>query len=707
MARGVAVPSLAALTSMQPDKLGRYRILGILGRGGMGVVYEGLDPQIDRPVAIKTIALDALDEREKSMFEVRFAAEMRSSGRLQHHNIAALYDTGRDGGTAYIVMERVSGHDLKWHLAAGERFSTQQAVAITQQLLAALNYAHGRQVIHRDVKPANVILQSDGVIKLCDFGVARLADADATRTQGMVVGSLRYASPEQVLGQTIDARTDLFSAGVLLFELLTGAQPFKGQSDVEILHRIATEPAPSPRALDPTIPIEIDAAVRRAMAKHPDERFGSAAEFSKALGDSALTLPGNLLPARALAGPTPPHDATASVRGNRPSWWAAGGAVLLLAVGAWALMRPTPETLATIQSQAAVPALTAASRPQAPLLVAPPAAPTSELPARLPVPAPAVATSGSPLPVPVPVPVPPPSLSTSAASTPAPARTEASASASKQLLRMAPPPSKVSLLPTEGVWRGQLACGPVLSRPDGPGNAAFTADLDIHVEGQRIRWTRQTARVSETVEGRFDEQGRFSAEGQGARKDRAETWLERASGLFVPATRRIEGQLQILRSKDKSVARDCTIVARRDEAPGDRGLNASPSTSSVNRPQNLAAVQGAWRGRLACGASLSVNVPQATVMAYTVDLEIDIAGSRITLLRENSRLQEKAAGDVDVQGRFTAEGLGAFKDSSGNWLLQASGGYLPKTGRIEGRMQLLRGSDRGLARECSFRAERR
>ena len=235
---------------MQPDSLGRYRIVGLLGRGGMGVVYEGHDPQIDRTVAIKMIALDALSTQERALFEARFRAEMRSSGRLQHHNIAALYDTGRDDGTAYIVMELVTGHDLKWHLANGPRFSLQQAVGITLQLLTALDYAHGRQVIHRDVKPANVMLQDDGVVKLCDFGVARLAEADATRTQGMLVGSLRYASPEQILGQPIDARTDVFSAGVLLFELLTGVLPFKGQSDVEVLHRIATEPAPSSRSVD-------------------------------------------------------------------------------------------------------------------------------------------------------------------------------------------------------------------------------------------------------------------------------------------------------------------------------------------------------------------------------------------------------------------------------------------------------------------------
>ncbi len=149
---------------MQPTHLGRYQIVGVLGRGGMGVVYEGHDPQIERAVAIKTIAIDSLNEQERALFESRFRAEMRSSGRLQHQHIAALYDAGRDGGTAYIVMELVQGQDLKQRLAAGERFSVEQAVQITLQLLAALAFAHRHEVIHRDVKPANVMLRNDGVV---------------------------------------------------------------------------------------------------------------------------------------------------------------------------------------------------------------------------------------------------------------------------------------------------------------------------------------------------------------------------------------------------------------------------------------------------------------------------------------------------------------------------------------------------------------
>ncbi len=662
---------------MHPEQLGRYRVVGALGRGGMGLVYEGHDPQIDRSVAIKTIALDALDEREKAMFEVRFQAEMRSAGRLQHPNIAAIYDTGRDGGTAFIVMELVSGHDLKWHLAASERFGIHQAITISLQLLAALDYAHRRQVIHRDVKPANVILQADGVVKLCDFGVARLADADATRTQGLIVGSLRYASPEQILGHQIDARTDVFSAGVLLFELLTGTLPFIGSSDAEILHRITTEAAPSPRARNPDIPVGIDAAVRRAMAKDPDDRFGSAAEFAQALGGSTNTSPGTM-PGFAATSDKLPVGAVARVSGNLRWGWAAGAAAILAAIGAWALLRPTPTSIEPTQPMPGAPAASPAPTPQVQAPVLPPAVPASTAP-----PASAVAAEGA------------------AASKPATARPPVATASG-------PPPRKAPLLPAEGLWRGQLVCGPALSRPLGPANVSFTSEIEVQIQGRNIRWSRGSELISSTVAGRFDAQGHFSAEGQGARKDRAESWLEQASGEYVPATRRIEGRMQIIR-QDKSVARECTLVARSGSAPGAPLRPTSPSSSSpaASSPRLLALMQGAWRGRVACGSSLSANTPRAIAAAYTADVSIDIAGSRITLLRDQSNLSEKTVGEVDSQGRFKASGSGAFKDKVGDWLVQASGQYLPKAATIEGRMQILRKSDSGLTRECSLVAERR
>jgi hypothetical protein len=569
---------------MQPAELGRYRILGVLGRGGMGVVYNAHDPQIDRAVAIKTIALDGLSEHERAMFEGRFRSEMRSAGRLQHQNIAALYDTGRDGDTAYIVMERVTGHDLKRRLAGGERFRVPRALDIAVQLLAALEFAHRRQVIHRDVKPANVMLQSDGTVKLCDFGVARLADSDATRTQGMIGGSLRYASPEQISGQPVDARTDVFSTGVLLFELLTGVLPFQGRSDVEVLDRIAHEPAPSLHSIDPAIPVEIDAAVRRALSKDPTDRFASAAEFARALGGSSITSMDTLPAApaaRPVALPAPPpvpvaDPAARPARSRLGVWAAVGSGALALAFGAWFALRPTPAPVSTAVQ------LPAASAPQpARAGASEPAGGTLAL-APSPLPAPA----SHPPPVPPTMGAAPPPLSPSpTAAAPARHRTGAPAAApppkpaAATSNANAPPPPAATTNPqpvaiAQGTWSGPLSCGPSLvPNYTGPGSQAFKADLVIDVAGQRITWARSDANFSETVAGTFDAQGRFSAEGNGSfsaegnadYKDDPQrySWRVKAQGEYLAQEQRIEARVQMLWMKDGSVARECTLRAER------------------------------------------------------------------------------------------------------------------------------------------------
>lgn len=674
---------------MQPAALGRYRIVGVLGRGGMGVVYEGHDPQIERAVAIKTIALDALNEQEKAMFEARFRAEMRSAGRLQHHNIAALYDTGRDGGSAFIVMERVTGHDLKRRLVAGERFSVSQSVDITVQLLAALEFAHRRQVIHRDVKPANVMLQSDGVVKLCDFGVAQLTDSDATRTQGMVVGSLRYASPEQILGQPIDARTDVFSTGVLLFELLTGELPFRGQSDVEILHRIATDQAPSPRSIDPSIPIEIDDAVQRAMARDPADRFASAKEFARALGASSIpsldTLPVMPLASSPAASPA---SVGAPAPGKFPWAVAAGCGAILVALGAWYTLQPAPIVKFGRSLAVSAPDRTLASA-SAPA----PAPVPSSAPGLVPAPTATAAAPATPKPA-------------APASVPAHIRPGAAAPTKLSAIPAAVPSKPApAVRPAEGAWRGQLACGPILSETTGPGSGAFTAELSIEINGPRIVWMRNTSIVNETVVGTFDVQGRFSAEGQGSRKDRPEYWRVRARGEFVPKTDRIEGRVQLLRSNDSSVARECTLVAGRGAAPAVAATTDRPA-SSTSSQRILAIPPGAWSGRLACGATLSANVAHPEANAFTADMAVDIVGTRITLARNQASYTEKSVGFVDGQGRFSANGYGSYTDHHADWRVQARGEFQPKANRIEGRVQLLRTSDGGVARECTLRADR-
>ena len=199
---------------MSLQKLGRYDLIRVLGKGAMGLVYEGRDPNLDRRVAIKTIKVENLSEEEAAEYEVRFRTEARSAARLQHPNIVSVYDSDRDIDIAYLVMEFIQGEDLKHHLDKGVRYSLEQAAGIMNDLLSALDYAHRQNIVHRDVKPANLLIEPSGRVKLTDFGVARIQDSgEATRTQGTMVGTLKYMSPEQVQGLPVDSRSDLFAAG--------------------------------------------------------------------------------------------------------------------------------------------------------------------------------------------------------------------------------------------------------------------------------------------------------------------------------------------------------------------------------------------------------------------------------------------------------------------------------------------------------------
>jgi serine/threonine protein kinase len=218
---------------MSLKKLGRYDLIRVLGKGAMGLVYEGRDPNLDRRVAIKTIKVENLSDEAAAEYEVRFRTEARSAARLQHPNIVSVYDSDRDGDIAFLVMEFVEGDDLKHHLDKGEVYTLQQTLSVMTDLLSALNYAHQQKIVHRDIKPANLLVQASGSIKLADFGVARIQNSgDATRTQGSIVGTLKYMSPEQLEGRPIDARADLFAAGVVLYQLLTSQRPFDGDTDL-------------------------------------------------------------------------------------------------------------------------------------------------------------------------------------------------------------------------------------------------------------------------------------------------------------------------------------------------------------------------------------------------------------------------------------------------------------------------------------------
>jgi len=295
----------------QPKSLGRYQIQGVLGKGAMGLVYDGLDPGLNRRVAIKTILTRKLDAEAARLISVRFEREVRAVARLNHRNIIQVYDFGTEGELAYIVMEYVQGRELKDCFEAKERFDLATIFRFMIELLDALEFAHEAGVIHRDIKPANVMVDAGGHAKLTDFGVARVVEpegdqAEATRA-GTIVGTPSYMSPEQIQGQTIDRRTDIFSAGVLFYEFLTGQKPFEG-TQWGLAKKIIQDDPVWPSALV-QIPPAIDRVIARALAKDPEHRYQSARKFADALkrilAGKPPEDPDEVLPLPAAATPAP------------------------------------------------------------------------------------------------------------------------------------------------------------------------------------------------------------------------------------------------------------------------------------------------------------------------------------------------------------------------------------------------------------------
>jgi serine/threonine protein kinase len=265
--------------------LGRYQIRGVLGKGAMGLVYDGFDPKLNRRVAIKTILTRTLDEATARHYAMRFRREVRAVARLNHPNIVQVYDFGTEGDLAYIVMEYIQGRELKDYFDAKERFDLKTIFRLMTELLDALEFAHEAGVIHRDVKPANVMVDASGHAKLTDFGVARVTEpdgeqAEATRA-GAIVGTLSYMSPEQLQGQTIDRRTDIFSAGIVFYQFLTGQKPFEG-TQWELAKKIIQDDPVWPSSIVQISPA-IDRVVARALAKLPEHRYRSARSFAGSL----------------------------------------------------------------------------------------------------------------------------------------------------------------------------------------------------------------------------------------------------------------------------------------------------------------------------------------------------------------------------------------------------------------------------------------
>jgi len=258
-------------------QLGRYKILGELGRGAMGVVYRAEDPVLDRPLAIKTIFISAEDADRKE-YEARFTQEARAAGKLAHPGIVTIYDVGREGDLIYMAMELLEGTDLSTR-AAKEKFSVAEAVRIVEQVADALAFAHDRGVVHRDIKPPNIMLVGRGRVKIMDFGIARMRSSDLKTQTGMMMGTPRYMSPEQVAGRPVDQRSDIFSLGTVLYEMLTGSKLFSGNDATEIMYNVAQLRPVPPSRINRQVPAMLDLVVAKALEKDAGERYQDAHQF--------------------------------------------------------------------------------------------------------------------------------------------------------------------------------------------------------------------------------------------------------------------------------------------------------------------------------------------------------------------------------------------------------------------------------------------
>jgi len=288
------------------DRLGRYKVLAELGRGAMGTVYQARDPKIDRLVAIKTISVPGPTPNGADNFRERFFREARAAGRLSHPGIVTIYDVDEDSECGpFIVMEYVPGLTLE-RILSGEsgQMSPVMALDIAEQLAQALHYAHGQGIVHRDIKPANIIVTEQGRAKITDFGIAKLDLSQFTAT-GQVFGTPAYMSPEQIEGEEVDARSDLFSLGVVLYSMLTGYRPFQGNSAATISYKLVYKDPVPVSALNSALPVHLDYVISRALAKSPAQRYQSGEEMAFDLQDVRAgvrprTLNGELQPSNSV-----------------------------------------------------------------------------------------------------------------------------------------------------------------------------------------------------------------------------------------------------------------------------------------------------------------------------------------------------------------------------------------------------------------------
>jgi len=277
------------------EQIGRYKVLSELGRGAMGIVYQAQDPTIGRLVAIKTIRLGELTHpEEREQLRSRLFREAQSAGSLSHPGIVTIYDIAEEKDLAYISMEFVEGQTLERILNTGAIADAKYLVSVATQTALALDYAHSKGIVHRDIKPGNIMVNAEGMVKITDFGIARIASSKFTHT-GTVMGTPSYMSPEQVRGAAVDGRSDMFSLGVVLYEMLTGQKPFTGESITTIIFKIVSENPIPAKEINPSVGTKMNAVVMRALAKEPAERYQACREFAEAI-QAAAAQTANLTP---------------------------------------------------------------------------------------------------------------------------------------------------------------------------------------------------------------------------------------------------------------------------------------------------------------------------------------------------------------------------------------------------------------------------
>ena len=279
-------------TATSIKTLGRYEILSELGQGAMGVVYKARDPMLDRIVAIKTINL-TLPKEELAEFEARFYQEAKAAGGLSHLNIVTIHDIGRSDRVAYMAMEYLEGQELRRLMQSRVPIQIAHALDIAAQVAEGLQFAHDRQIIHRDIKPANIMVLNDGLVKITDFGIARMRNNEVKTMTGMILGSPKYMSPEQVSGKRADTRSDIFSLGVVLYEMLTGTSPFVADNIHGVMYQTMNFNPPAPRTLNSELPDVLNFIVAKALAKNLDDRYQKAKDLAHDLRQALSALSGN------------------------------------------------------------------------------------------------------------------------------------------------------------------------------------------------------------------------------------------------------------------------------------------------------------------------------------------------------------------------------------------------------------------------------